>query len=53
MITTGTMVTVMIRNQYLLLEQDLQYVHSILMPADLMLQGTIVGFEQLRSCQQV
>ena len=52
--TTMTMVTMMaIRDHYLLLKQDLQYVYSILMPADLMLQGTIIGFEQLCSCQQI
>ena len=50
---TMMMMMKMIRNRYLFLEQDLQYVYSILMPADLVLQGTIVGFEQLRSCQQI
>ena len=48
-ITTMTMM----RDHYLFLKQDLQYVYSILMPADLVLQGTIIGFEQLRSCQQI
>lgn len=52
-ITTVTMMIVITRGHYLLLKQDLQYVYSILMPADLMLQSTIVGFEQLCSCQQV